>query len=109
MVGVLFVNDYLDWTIDAELAWLDHLGDFEAVLDEKKNLPTPENNTLYQDYYIHLNGAIESWLRTTEAWLRIKSGYDLRDYSDKIVTNRDKSVEWLERFYELPECTSSNS
>tara|TARA_Y100001970_G_C14234755_1_gene861097 strand:- start:2270 stop:2884 length:615 start_codon:yes stop_codon:yes gene_type:complete len=97
------------WNVDVELAYLDLASSLENVLDRRKKLPTPQNNTLYQDYYVHLNGATESMLVITERFLRVKAGYSIDLYADDISDNMDYFMEWILKFDSLPSCTASNS
>ena len=97
------------WNVDVELAYLDLASSLENVLDRRKKLPEPQNNTLYQDYYVHVNGATESMLVITERFLRVKAGYSIDLYEDDISDNMAYFQEWIQKFDSLPSCTASNS
>ena len=90
--------------IEVERAWIDLTNSIELVLVAKSNLPKPENRTTYQEYYFTFEKLIDAWVRTYEHWLRIKSGFPIEDYIEKINQNFELIEKLEAEIYQITYC-----
>jgi hypothetical protein len=79
--------------------------EIEEVLRLQATLPTPENNTQYQKYYIAINNAVENATNVARDIVMLQSGYTAADIIDSYEENVPTGTKWLKEYSELPSCT----
>ena len=95
--------------VDVEKSWFKFLTKLEVILEIEKELPTPVNGSLYQEYYFTIDKIVTYFGLLAENWLRLQAGYSYEEYLEKIETNTDMMFEWRDELLSLPSCSTSNN
>ncbi len=69
--------------------------ELEQVLRLQATLPTPENNTEYQKYYIAINNVVDSASNVARVIVMLQSGYTTADIEDSYLENLEIGTKWL--------------
>ena len=103
--GMAYTSSFYNFDdIEVERAWIDLTNSLELVLVAKSKLPKPENRTTYQEYYFTFEKLIDARVRTYEHWLRIKSGFPIEDYIEKINQNFELIEKLEAEIYQITYC-----
>ena len=95
--------------VDVEKSWFNYLTKIEEILEIQKELPTPVNGTLYQEYHFTIDKIVTYFGLITENWLRLRSGYSYEEYLETILTNTEIMFEWRDELLNLPSCSTQNN
>jgi len=99
------VNAYLNYDdFEFEKYANDAFIDLEQVLRLQATLPTPENNTEYQKYYIAINNVVDNATTVARDIVMLQSGYTAADIEDSYVENIETGTKWLKEVQNMPAC-----
>ncbi len=80
----------------------------DKIKQKEEGLPTPKINTLYDDYYFTVNEMTKYFYEIISDWELIEFGYnDVIKYED-IRKNYNFLEQWVDEYYKLPNCSSTN-
>ena len=94
--------------VEVEKSWFQFVTKIEKILEIKETLPTPENCSLYQEYYFTIDRVVTYFALIRENWYQLKAGYPPEEYLEIVQNNNNLMFDWIEELLNLPVCSDTN-